>query len=90
MDCICKFGNLVLGKESLSITLHDEGSEHKAHGRTQPAGVALGTCATCQNLQTYYFTAADRALLADGAFHTPTVQTGTTTLCIADGETPIL
>ena len=81
-------GNLVLGKESLSITFTmKDPNASNIYG--QPAGVALGTCATCQNLQTYYFTAADRALLADGAFHTFTVQTGTTTLGIADGETPI-
>ncbi len=81
-------GNLFFGKDSLSITFTmKDPNASNIYG--QPGGVALGTCVSCQNLQTYYFTAADRTLLADGAFHTFTVQTGTTTLGIADGETPV-
>ncbi len=81
-------GNLFLGKDRLTITFTmKDPNASNIYG--QPAGVAFGTCATCQNLQTYYFTAADRTLLSDGSFHTFTVQTGTTTLGTADGETPI-
>ena len=81
-------GNLILGKESLSVTFTiKDPNANNVHN--QPGGVSIGTCATCQNLQTYYFTTADRTLLSDGAFHTFTVQTGTTTLGLADGETPI-
>ncbi len=82
-------GNLFLGKERLSITftmkdLHANITYHSPFG-----GVAVGTCLGCSDLQKYYFTDADRTLLLDGAFHTFTVQTGTTTLGIADGETPV-
>jgi pimeloyl-ACP methyl ester carboxylesterase len=81
-------GNLVLGKDRLSITftIKDPNASNEYH---QPEGIALGTCATCQNLQKYYFTNADRILLADREFHTFTVQTGTTTIGLADGTTPI-
>lgn len=83
-----EIGNLVLGKDRLTITFTmKDPNASNAYG--QPAGVALGTCPTCQNLQTYRFTSTDRMLLSDGLFHTFTVQTGTTTLGIADGETPI-
>lgn len=81
-------GNLALGKDSLSITFTMK-DPNASNASGQPAGVVIGTCATCQDLQKYLFTNADRTLLADGAFHTFTVQTGTTTLGIADGETPI-
>ena len=81
-------GNLILGKDRLTITftIKDPNAGNVYH---TPTGVALKACSISQNLQTYYFTNADRTLLADGAFHTFTVQTGTTTLGIADGETPI-
>ncbi|KKW45366.1 MAG: hypothetical protein UY97_C0024G0001, partial [Parcubacteria group bacterium GW2011_GWB1_57_6] len=81
-------GNLILGKDSLSVTFTMK-DPNASNMYGQPGGFALSTCATHQNLQTYYFTAADRTLLADGAFHTFNVETGTTTLGVADGETPI-
>lgn len=81
-------GNLVLGKDVLTITFTmKDPNASITYG--QPGGVALGTCATCQDLQKYLFTDADRTLLSDGAFHTFTVQTGTTTYDDADGTVPI-
>ena len=81
-------GNLALGKESvtLTFTIKDPNAGNSYH---TPAGVALGSCSSCPDLQTYYFTDEDRALLSDGEFHTFTVETGTTTLGVADGENPI-
>lgn len=81
-------GNLILGKDRLTITFTMK-DPNASNVYDTPSGVALGTCATCQNLQKYLFTDADRALLSDRAFHTFTVETGTTTLGRADGETPI-
>ena len=81
-------GNLVLGKDSLRITFTMKDPNAGNIYRT-PTGVAIKACSTGQNLQTYRFTDTDRTLLSDGVFHTFTVQTGTTTLGIADGETPI-
>ncbi|MDP2655157.1 MAG: hypothetical protein Q8P17_01175 [bacterium] len=81
-------GNLALGKDVLTITFTmKDPNASDTYG--QPEGVALGTCTTCNDLQKYLFTSADRTLLADGAFHTFTVQTGTTTLDSADGTVPI-
>lgn len=81
-------GNVPLGKGKLILTFTmKDPNANNTYG--QPAGIALKTCATCPNLQTYYFTNADRTLLADGAFHTFRVETGTTTLSTADGETPV-
>ena len=81
-------GNLILGKDRLSITftMKDQNAGNIYH---TPTGVAIKACSSGQNLQTYHFTDADRTLLSDGTFHTFTVQTETTTLGIADGETPI-
>ena len=81
-------GNLTPGKDRLTITftMKDPNAGNVYH---TPTGVALGTCATCQDLQTYLFSDADRTLLADGAFHTFTVQTGTTTHDDADGTVPV-
>ncbi len=81
-------GNLALGKDILTITftLQDPNASN-IYG--QPGGVALGTCDGCQDLQSYSFTDAERTLIANGAFHTFTVQTGTTTLGVADGTIPI-
>jgi len=81
-------GNLILGKDRLTITFTIK-DPNASNTRGQPAGVSLETCANCQDLQKYFFTNADRTLLSDGAFHTFTVQTGTTTRGTADGETPI-
>lgn len=81
-------GNLVLGKDVLTITFTmKDPNASNAYG--QPGGVAMGTCATCQDLQKYLFTGADRTLLSDGALHAFTVQTGTTTYDDADGTVPI-
>jgi|GEM_PF-1799953 len=81
-------GNLTPGKDRLTITFTmKDPNASNVYGT--PTGVALGTCATCQDLQTYLFTDADRTLLTDGAFHTFTVQTGTTTHDDADGTIPI-
>ncbi|MDP1707353.1 MAG: hypothetical protein Q8L30_02260 [bacterium] len=79
-------GNLFLGKGALTITFT---MKDPNAGAQLPERVAIGTCLGCADLQTYYFTADDRALLSDGAFHTFTVTTGTTTLGIADGTIPI-
>lgn len=81
-------GNLVLDKNSLSLTFTIK-DPNASTVHDQPGGVALATCATCNDLQTYTFTDADRTLLADGAFHTFTVQTATTTRDDADGTVPI-
>jgi len=62
---------------------------HAGNVYHMPGSVALERCSSGQSLQTYSFTDADRTLLSDGAFHTFTVETGTTTLGIADGSTPI-
>lgn len=82
-------GNLFLGKDRLSITFTMKDPNASTLYHSPFGGVALETCPTCLDLQKYYFTDADRAILSDGAFHTFTVQTGTTTLGTADGETPI-
>ncbi len=82
-------GTLFLGKDNLSITFTMKDPNASTLSHLPSGGVALGTCPTCQDLQKYYFTDTDRALLMDGSFHTFTVQTGTTTLGTADGETPI-
>lgn len=81
-------GNLFLGKGPLTLTftLKDPNASSAV---SQPQGVALETCVGCQNLQKYLFTDADRALLSDGQFHTFTVTTDSTTLGLADGETPV-
>ena len=81
-------GNLFLGKDHLTLTftMKDPGAGNDYH---TPQGVALASCVACHDLQTYFFTDADRTLLSDGAFHTFTVQTATTTLGIADGTIPI-
>lgn len=78
-------GNLALGKEKLQLTFTIKDPNANNTYRT-PTGVAIGSCATCGNLQTYLFTGQDRTLLSDGEFHTFTVETGTTTLGLADGE----
>ncbi|MDE1945316.1 MAG: hypothetical protein KGI03_03540 [Patescibacteria group bacterium] len=57
-----------------------------------PAGVCLepaGSTGCGDALQTYYFTDADRALLADKASHAFLVETGTTTSAYADGSAPV-
>ena len=81
-------GNLFLGKDRLTITFTMK--DPNTNGLSSlPQGVGFGSCFGCYNLQKYEFTSADRALLSDGAFHTFTVTTGTTSLGIADGSTPI-
>ena len=81
-------GNLFLGKGRLYLTFTIQDPNANS-AFLQPGGVALESCLGCQDLQTYYFTNVDRTLLSDGAFHTLTVLTGTTTLGVADGTTPI-
>ena len=81
-------GNLFLGKGRLTLTFTIQ-APSASNEFDQPGGVALESCTGCQDLQTYYFTDADRTLLADGAFHTFRVETGTTTLGVADGSIPI-
>src|SRR3989344_9256278 len=60
--------------------------------RGSPLGVCIqpATSTDCgHRLQTYLFTDADRALLADHAFHTFLVQTGSTTSPYSDGTLPV-
>src|SRR3989344_1261170 len=57
-----------------------------------PTGVCIqenGSTDCGSRLQTYLFTDADRTLLADGSYHTFTVETGTTTSAYADGTRPV-
>lgn len=81
-------GNLFLGKGPLFLTFSMKDSNAGDTLRA-PVGVALGTCETCQDLQIYFFTDADRALLSDRAFHTFRVETGATPIGLADGTNPI-
>lgn len=81
-------GNLNLGKQPLRLTFTIQDlNASNAYG--QPEGIALGSCFGCRDLQTYYFSSADRTLLADRGFHTFTVETGTTASEYANGLNPV-
>ena len=84
-----EIGNLFIGKDRLTITFAMKDLNASTALDFPAGGVALGTCPDCADLQRYNFTDADRTLLADSQFHTFVVTTGTTTLGIADGSTPI-
>jgi hypothetical protein len=79
-------GNLYLGKGRLQLTftMKDPNAAHAL-----PGTIYLESCKGCRNLQRFDFTQADRDLLKDGEFHTFTVQTGTTTIGLADGTSPV-
>lgn len=81
-------GTPYLGKGPLTLTFTMQ-DPHAGDGLGYPGGVALGSCRGCADLQTYHFTDVDRSLLADGQFHTFSVETASTTIGLADGTNPV-